>query len=228
MYDTELDNLERMIRRLAVGYRIHLSGSRSGRPMKPPAELTSQTMQVERLIQKLSESSGIAFAQRYRLSTLVTRYYTYRDLWRRLPQQQKGVPPPNGNNLPPEPASDSQIADQIAMRVTIANPQSEEGEIRKLYDAFLRLSSGQGQQEQQERQEKTEGLDSQFPPLSWPQFLNYITGQVRRIQKDFEQSGNSEDFADAGRGAVVFTLSLSDDAVRFTAEAKEADGTKPS
>jgi hypothetical protein len=176
-------------------------------------------MQVERLIQKLSESSGIAFAQRYRLSTLVTRYYTYRDLWRRLPQQQKGVTPPNGSNLPPETTGDSQTTDQIAMRVTIADPQSEEGEIRKLYDAFLRLSSGQGQQEQQERQGKTEGADSQSLPLSWPQFLNYITGQVRRIQKDFERSG---------RVAVVFTLSLSDDAVRFTAEAKEADGTKPS
>ena len=70
------------LRRLKVEYHIFLSGNRK----KPPDDLR---IRVERLVKKLSESSDMSFSQRFRFSTLVTRYYVYKDLWRREVQKRE-------------------------------------------------------------------------------------------------------------------------------------------
>ena len=82
MYDEDLENLEEGLRRLKVEYHIFLSGSRK----KPPDDLR---IRVERIVKKLSESSDMSFSQRFRFSTLVTRYYVYKDLWRREVQNRE-------------------------------------------------------------------------------------------------------------------------------------------
>ena len=70
------------LRRLKIEYHIFLSGNRK----KPPDDLR---IRVERLVKKLSESSDMSFSQRFRFSTLVTRYYVYKDLWRREVQNRE-------------------------------------------------------------------------------------------------------------------------------------------
>ncbi|MDR1729028.1 MAG: hypothetical protein LBT74_14085 [Acidobacteriota bacterium] len=200
MYENELDNLEALLRRLTVGYRVYLRGKR----LQPPVELTAQ---VERLIQRLSESSGLGFAQRYRLSTLVTRYYTYRDLWRRL-QQQQAAKTAGGGKAPGGAASPAaSLAPDV--RVVVFDPAEEEGKILELYGAFLRLAG---------IQENLEGGGGDGKPpfslLSWPQFFRFVEDRVRRVREDAGGLGNVP---------VVFTLSLTEDAVRFTAEAGEAE-----
>jgi len=199
MYDKDLDNLESLLRRLTVGYRVYLRGKR----LQPPVELTAQ---VERLIQKLSESSGVGFAQRYRLTTLATRYYTYRDLWRRLQQQQAAAQTQGSGNADAAPAPS--LAPDV--RVVISDPVAEEDKVLELYSAFLRLAG---------IQDYAKGSDGRKPPfslLSWPQFFRYVKDRVERIR------GNSKG---SGSVATAFTLSLSEDAVRFTAEACEADAS---
>ena len=201
MYDADLDNLEKTLRRLIVGYRIYLRGKR----MHPPTELTAQ---VERLIQKLSESAGLTFPQRYRLSTLVTRYYAYRDLWRRTPPQKEVKPHGGGKSTSTENTTVDVTAASTttdAVRVSISDPVMEEEKIHELYDAFTGLSN------RRDTSEKSYDEVPLFSLLSWPQFLRYITDRVQRIRQD------------TGCVAVAFTLSSGDDAVHFTSEAQKAD-----
>ena len=87
MYDDDLENLDESLRRLKVEYHIYFTGNRK----KPPDDIK---MRVERLIKKLSECSDLSVTQRFRFNTLITRFYVYRDLWRRtLVEREMGAEP---------------------------------------------------------------------------------------------------------------------------------------
>ncbi len=183
MYDEDLENLEAGLRRLKVEYHIFLSGSRK----KPPDDLR---IRVERIVKKLSESSDMSFSQRFRFSTLVTRYYVYKDLWRREVQNREmdlagrselmpkaGTPTPS-SQAPPE-----------AIRISISDPKGEEEKVRQLYDVLIHLKR----------------KETQETPLSYAQFAKYIATQTLGLQKKY------------GCARVAFTIALDDDALRFTA-----------
>jgi hypothetical protein len=184
MYDEDLTNLEDWIRRLKIEYGIFFAGSRK----KPPEDLK---MRVERLIKKLSESSNLSYSQRFRFTTLITRFYVYRDLWRRtMMSKEMGA---EIEEPAPKLKSTAHAAKPpaVGVRVSISDPIKEEEKVRQLYDALLRVKN----------------TESRGTPISYSQFAKYITLQADSIREKYRCS------------AVAFTIALEEGAIRFKAAA---------
>lgn len=187
MIDDDLTTLDEGLRRLKIEYHIFFSGHRA----KPPDDLR---MRVERTIKQLSESSELSFSQRFRFNTLVTRFYVYRDLWRRTQQDREMGTEPVAT-LAPESTSvfapQSKAAETV--RVSISDPKAEEEKVRALYEALLRIK----------------GAEAQETAVSYPQFAKYIATQTKGLREKY------------GCFRVAFTIALENDAIRFTAAAEK-------
>ncbi len=184
-YDEDLTSLEDWLRRLKVEYDIFFNGHRK----KPPEDLR---LRLEKLVKKLSESSGMSFAQRFKYNTLIGRYYVYRDLWRRmLAEQESGIEAREQTQAAGarQTAGQKESA-QKETRVSIADPQSDQDEVHRLYDALTRLR-GSGA--------------SAGPAMPYSQFADYIAGQTRKLKEK------------SGCASIQFTLSVEGDAIKFTA-----------
>ena len=184
MYDEDLTNLDEWIRRLKIEYHIFFTGNRK----KPPDDLK---MRVERLVKKLSESPDLSFSQRFRFNTLITRFYVYRDLWRRTMLDQRNGSEPKEEATPRQTSPRRHKPPVETIRISISDPKSEEEKVRLLYDALLRIK----------------GTESGETPISYAQFAKYIAAQTRGIREKY------------GCSAVAFTIALEEDAIRFTAAA---------
>lgn len=187
MIDDDLTTLDEGLRRLKIEYHIFFSGHRA----KPPDDLR---MRVERIIKQLSENAGLSFSQRFRFNTLVTRFYVYRDLWRRTQQDREmGTDP----IAAPSPESASVVAPQNkaaeTVRVSISDPKAEEEKVRALYEALLHLK----------------GTETQETDISYSQFAKYIATQTKGLREKY------------GCPRVAFTIALQNDAIRFTAVAEK-------
>jgi hypothetical protein len=188
VYDEDLISLEEWLRRLKVEYHIFFNGNRK----KPPDDLK---IRLERLIKKLSESPDMSASQRFRFNTLITRYYVYRDLWRRTMIVKE-----MGEDLKAETASKPETAPLPAktpaaeVRITISDPKIEEQKIRQLYNELLRMK----------------GSESKQSPLSYQQFAKYITTQTQSIRERHNCS------------AVAFAIALEENEIRFTAAAENS------
>lgn len=74
--DQQLSKLEDDIRKLKIDFDIYFNGSAKRPPLEARARLESQ-------IKRMSDNRNLSFAQRYQLNTLVARFTSYRELWRR-------------------------------------------------------------------------------------------------------------------------------------------------
>lgn len=74
--DRQISRLEDDIRKLKIDFDIYFSGSTK----RPPLEARAR---IESMIKRLSDNRSLTFAQRYQLNTLVSRFTSYRELWRR-------------------------------------------------------------------------------------------------------------------------------------------------
>jgi hypothetical protein len=185
-YDKDLTSLEEWLRRLKTEYHIFFNGNRK----KPPDDLR---MRLERLVKKLSECSDMSYSQRFRLNTLITRFYVYRDLWRRtmldyeigLDSKSQGV----AGTAAPSTAAKPQ---KELVRVSISDPKTDSDKVQKLYDTLLQLK----------------GANLKELPASYRQFEEYVATQTSRIRGKH------------GCPSVAFAIALEDDAIRFIAVAE--------
>lgn len=74
--DQQLSKLEDDIRKLKIDFDIYFNGSAKRPPLEARARLESQ-------IKRMSDNRNLSFAQRYQLNTLVARFTSFRELWRR-------------------------------------------------------------------------------------------------------------------------------------------------
>jgi hypothetical protein len=74
--DQKISKLEDDIRKLKIDFDIYFNGSVKRPPLEARARLESQ-------IKRLLDNRSLSFAQRYQLNTLVSRFTSYRELWRR-------------------------------------------------------------------------------------------------------------------------------------------------
>ena len=75
--DKQLNRVEDDIRKLKIEFDIYFNGNSK----RPPLEARAR---LESLIRRVSDTRRMTYAQRYQLSMLVSRYASYRELWRRL------------------------------------------------------------------------------------------------------------------------------------------------
>jgi hypothetical protein len=74
--DQEILRLEDSIRKLKIDFEIYFNGATKRPPLEARARLESQ-------IKRIADDRTLTYAQRYKLSSLVSRFTSYRELWRR-------------------------------------------------------------------------------------------------------------------------------------------------
>ena len=77
--DDQLTRLEDDIRRLKIEFDVFFNGASK----KPPYDTKGR---VDTLMKRLGDDRTLTYAQRYRYTTLASRYNAFRDLWRRTMQ----------------------------------------------------------------------------------------------------------------------------------------------
>jgi len=75
--DQQLSRLEDDIRKLKIDFDIYFSGSSKRPPLESRARLES-------FIKRVADNRNLTYAQRYQFNTLVSRFTSYRELWRRI------------------------------------------------------------------------------------------------------------------------------------------------
>lgn len=77
--DEQLSRLEEDIRRLKIEFDVFFNGAAK----RPPYDTKGR---VETMIKRLGDDRSLSYAQRYRYTSLASRYNAFRDLWRRTMQ----------------------------------------------------------------------------------------------------------------------------------------------
>ena len=77
MLDQQLARLEEDIRKLKIDFDIFFNGSTK----RPPLEARGR---VEANLKRISDNRNLTYAQRYFYNTLMSRFTSYRELWRRM------------------------------------------------------------------------------------------------------------------------------------------------
>jgi len=187
VYDEDLSNLEEWIRRLKIEYEIFFNGNRK----KPPDDLRTR---VERLVKRLAETTDMSASQRFRYNTLISRFYVYRDLWRRNQQDMesaelRGKDPARHGKSALGSAHEEPLPQGI--QISIGNPETEGEKVQRLYAALLRMKRG---------------TSGGAPPIPYKQFAKYISSQIQGIKAKHQCAG------------VLFRIALEEKAVKFTAK----------
>ncbi len=74
--DREIAKLDDDIRKLKIEFDIYFNGAAKRPPLEARARLDS-------LIRRVSDNRNLSYAQRYQLNSIVAKYTSYRELWRR-------------------------------------------------------------------------------------------------------------------------------------------------
>lgn len=74
--DHQLARLEDDIRKLKIEFDIYFNGASK----RPPLEARAR---LDAFMKRMSDNRNLSFAQRYLFNTLVARFVSYRELWRR-------------------------------------------------------------------------------------------------------------------------------------------------
>ena len=74
--DKQLGRLEEDIRKLKIDFDIFFNGATKRAPLESRARLESY-------IKRIADNRNLSYAQRYYFNTLVSRFTSYRELWRR-------------------------------------------------------------------------------------------------------------------------------------------------
>ena len=74
--DKQLARLEDDIRKLKIDFDIYFNGATK----RPPLEARAR---MESYIKRIADDRNLSFTQRYFFNTLVSRFTSYRELWRR-------------------------------------------------------------------------------------------------------------------------------------------------
>ncbi len=74
--DMQLSRMEDDIRKLKIDFDIFFNGTSK----RPPFEARAR---LESYIKRIADNRNLSYAQRYYFNTLVSRFTSYRELWRR-------------------------------------------------------------------------------------------------------------------------------------------------
>ena len=74
--DQQLSRMEDDIRKLKIDFDIFFNGANK----RPPLEARAR---LESFIKRIADNRNLSYAQRYYFNTLVARFTSYRELWRR-------------------------------------------------------------------------------------------------------------------------------------------------
>ena len=74
--DKQISKLEDDVRKLKIDFDIYFNGATKRAPLEARARLESY-------IKRVSDNRAITYSQRYQLNAIISRFTSYRELWRR-------------------------------------------------------------------------------------------------------------------------------------------------
>ena len=75
--DLQISRLEEDIRRLKIEFDVFFNGGTKRPPLEARARLESN-------LKRLADDRNLTYAQRYHFNAIVSRFTSYRELWRRM------------------------------------------------------------------------------------------------------------------------------------------------
>jgi len=81
--DRQIARLEDDIRKLKIDFDIYFNGATK----RPPLEARAR---IESALKRISDDRNLTYAQRYHFNTLISRFNSYRELWRRMLKKKTG------------------------------------------------------------------------------------------------------------------------------------------
>jgi hypothetical protein len=164
----------------------------NGNRKRPPDDMKAR---LDKLVKKLSQASNMTFSERFHYNTLVARFHLYSDLWRRTMNRQETGAVIEANAIQQKAKADLPVPQRNQVerfQIAIEDPNAEPEKVRDLYDALIQIGGTRAQN---------------APRPSFEQFSTYIANQTQTIRRKFNCS------------AVVFTLALEEDTIKFRATA---------
>lgn len=124
--EEQLGRLEEDIRRLKVEFDIYFNGASK----RPPYDTKGR---VDTLVKRLGDERTLSFAQRYHYNSLVARYSSFLQLWRRTMQEREEGRGPLRRPAP-APASEPEAAPATFV---CSDPRGDVRTVRNLFDALV-------------------------------------------------------------------------------------------
>lgn len=75
--DLELSRLEDDVRKLKIEFDIYFNGGTKRPPLESRARLEAN-------LKRIADNRNLTYAQRYQFNTVMSRFTSYRELWRRM------------------------------------------------------------------------------------------------------------------------------------------------
>lgn len=181
-FERELSLLEGEIKKLEAEYNMYFAG----RLQRPPWEMRKR---VEGLVKHLDRSHIPNYGQRFRFTTLQSRFAKSLDLWDRgLRAREEGRPGPFAQPRPVEEKSrPPRPEDRVVHVASFEDPLKEMEKVHQLYDNLAQARKEAGQE-----------------AIPFHKFADLIKNQV----KSLKEKGSPE---------VAFRVAVKDGKVAFTA-----------
>jgi hypothetical protein len=192
--ERDLRQLEASLRKLETEYTMYFAGTLP----RPPVETRAR---VERLLRRYDRAYIQSYADRFRLTTLQSRFSSFCDLWdRAMRAREEGRPGPFSRAPRQEdgpPAAPAAPADRVLCVATVSNPAQEREKVLALYESLVEARRAAGNEEA-------------FP---FHRFAQMIDAQVTKLRE-------------AGSREVAFRVSVKDNKVAFTARGLKGPDTE--
>ena len=181
-FDRELSLLEAEIKKLEAEYNMYFAG----RLQRPPWEMRKR---VEGLVKQLDRAHIPNYGQRFRFTTLQSRFAKSLDLWDRgLRAREEGRPGPFAQPRPvDERAKPVRPEDRVLHVTSFEDPLKEMEKVHQLYDNLAQARKEAGQE-----------------AIPFHKFADLVKTQV----KSLKEKGSPE---------VAFRVAVKDGKVAFTA-----------
>jgi hypothetical protein len=139
--DRELQILEAELKRLEAEYNMFFAG----RLPRPPWETRSR---VDAMVKRLDRQHIGNYGDRFRFTTLQTRYARFVDLWDRgLRAREEGRTGPFPQAPKAAPTAPSRPEDRVVRVTTFQDPMREMDKLHDLYDSLAEARRQTGQDE---------------------------------------------------------------------------------
>lgn len=182
--DRELQTLEVELKRLEAEYNMYFGG----RLPRPPWETRKH---VEAMVRRLDRAHISNYGDRFRFSSLQTRFTKFVELWDRgLRAKEEGRPGPfSYGKSAEEPKRTAKPRERVVHTASFADPAREVDKLRDLYHNLADARREAGQED-----------------IPFHKFAELVQKQVKQLKQK-------------GSGEVVFRVALKDGKVAFTAKA---------
>jgi hypothetical protein len=179
--DRDLTRLEADLKQLEAEYNMFFSG----RLPKPPWETRAR---IEAMVKQLDRGHIPNTGDRFRFSTLQSRFATFIDLWdRALRAREEGRPGPLAQKRPPTEIAKKSPENRIMHVSSFRDPVREIDKLTELYESLA---------------EARREVGEEAPPFH--KFADLVKNQVKKLR----ESGSPE---------VAFRVAVKDGKVSFTA-----------